>query len=169
MRVCPLCGTTGCFEPRREDIANQRQGTRGTAPDNETSAGDNNGNTTGLPNSSVTIACGGSGSVNDWAGDFLQQWACLPAEFGDAALSLAVTGNSIDITDEDPPSSGNIATYQATMVPGNPHVMRGFFVGGDPGNTYREDFSWTLSSTAGSFSQISYCVYLEDPNQGSGG
>lgn len=58
--VCPLCGTTGCFEPRREDIANQRQGTRGTAPDNETSAGDNNGNTTSLPNTSVTIPCGGS-------------------------------------------------------------------------------------------------------------
>jgi hypothetical protein len=130
---------------------------------------DNSGTTTNLPNSNVTIPCGGSGSVSDWAGTYLQHWGCLPAEFGDASLTLTVTGNTVSISDEDPPSSGDINTYDATMVPGNAHVVRGYFIGGDPGNTYREDFSWTLSANSTGFSQISYYVYQEGPNQGSGG
>ena len=131
---------------------------------------DNNGASTNLPSSSVTIPCGANGVLSDWAGVFLQDWSCLPPEFGQATLTLSVAGaNTIGISDEDPPSSGDIATYEASPVPGNPHVLRGFFIGGPPGFTYREDFTWTLSANGDRFSQISYYVFQEGPSQGSGG
>ena len=99
-----------------------------------------------------------------------QDWSCIPGEFGSATLTLELSGNDkISITDEDPPSSGDIDTYQATVIAGNPHVLRGFFIGGPPGATYREDFSWILSEDGNGFSQISSYVYQEGPNQGSGG
>jgi hypothetical protein len=125
--------------------------------------------TTQLPNTSITIPCGGNGTLSDWNGSFLQNWACFPPEFGQAMLTLAKTGSSISISDEDPPGSGQSDTYSASPVPGNPHVIRGFFIGGPPGSTYREDFSWTLSSNGNAFSQISYYVYQEGPSIGTGG
>lgn len=130
---------------------------------------DEEGATVQLPNTTVTIPCGSSGSLADWNGTYLQDWACFPTEFGQATLTLARNGNGITITDEDPPGSGDLATYSATPVPGNPHVLRGFFTSGPPGNTYREDFSWTLAGNGQMFTQISYYVYQEGPNQGSGG
>ncbi len=144
--------------------------TRATASVTAVRYTDPDGAATTLPSSNVTIPCGANGVLSDWAGVFLQDWACLPPEFGQATLTLAVAGgNTIDILDEDPPASGDLATYQAAGVPGNPHVLRGFFIGGAPGSTYREDFSWTLSAGGDRFSQISYYVFLEGPSQGSGG
>lgn len=134
-----------------------------------TSYTDNAGKTTDLPDRSVTIPCGG-GTVSDWAGAFQQHWACLPPEFGTATLTMSMAGGStIGISDEDPPGSGNIDTYQATALPGNPHLMRGYFIGGPTGNTYREDFSWTLSDNGERFSQTSRSVYIEGPDVGTGG
>ena len=131
---------------------------------------DNNAKTTQIPDADVTIPCGQTGSISDWTGAFLQNWVCVPAEFGSATLTLSVTtADKISITDEDPPGSGQTDTYDATIVSGNPHVVRGFFIGGDVGNSYREDFSWILAADGNSFSQISKYVYQEGPNQGSGG
>jgi hypothetical protein len=128
-----------------------------------------NAQTTNIPDADVTIPCGQTSSANDWIGVFHQDWACLPVEFGSATLTLSVSGNQISITDEDPPGSGDINTYQATLIPGNPHVVRGFFIGGPVGGTYREDFSWILSPDGNSFSDIAKYVYQEGPSQGSGG
>jgi len=131
---------------------------------------DNNNQTTDIPDASVTIPCGQSAQLSDWTGEFLQHWACIPVEDGTATLTLAVAGGSkIGITDEDPPNSGDFNTYEASVVSGNPHVIRGFFISGPAGNTYREDFSWILAPDGNSFSQISWYTYQEGPNQGSGG
>jgi hypothetical protein len=131
---------------------------------------DNNTKTTPIPDADVTIPCGQNGGINDWTGAFTQNWVCAPAEFGSATLTLSVAaGDKISIIDEDPPGSGDIATYDATIVSGNPHVVRGFFIGGEVGNTYREDFSWILAEDGHSFSDISKYVYQEGPNLGSGG
>jgi len=130
---------------------------------------DNTGKSTDLPDAQVSIPCGGSGSLSDWNGTYLQHWACLPVEFGQATLTLTVSGGTVTITDEDPPGSGDIATYTATPVAGNPHELRGHFTGGPAGNTYREDFSWKLLPNSNVQSEISYYAYLEGPNTGSGG
>ncbi len=131
---------------------------------------DNNNQTTEIPDADVSIPCGQNASINDWAGEFLQNWACVPLELGSATLTLSVVGsNKISISDEDPPNSGDIVTYEASVVSGNPHIVRGFFIGGDPGFTYREDFSWILAPDGNSFSQVSSYVYQEGPNQGNGG
>ncbi len=130
---------------------------------------DNDGHTTTLADASVVIPCAG-GTTGDWTGTFQQRWGCLPPEFGTATLTLAPAGSStINITDEDPPGSGDIDNYQATAVPGNPHLLKGYFIGGPPGSTYREDFTWTLADNAESFSQISRYTYLEGPGVGTGG
>jgi hypothetical protein len=125
--------------------------------------------TTSIPDQNVTIPCGQQSGLSDWAGVFQQSWACAPAEFGQAELTLSVSGGHINISDEDPPGSGDVATYQASPLPGNAHVLRGFFIGGETGSTYREDFSWLLSDDGDSFSQISRYVYQEGPSQGQGG
>jgi len=126
-------------------------------------------NETPIPNSSYQIPCG-SGSIQDWVGVYLQDWGCIPAEFGQAELTLEVVGsNRIRITDEDPPGSGDPSTYEATVVSANTQVLRGYFIGGPAGNHYREDFSWTRSSTGDGFSQVSIYVYQEGPAQGTGG
>lgn len=125
--------------------------------------------TTAIPDADVTIPCGQASNASEWNGVFDQNWTCVPAEFGSATLTVAVSGSQINITDEDPPASGDIATYHANVVSGNPHVVRGFFIGGVTGNTYREDFTWILASGGASFSQMSKYVYLEGANQGNGG
>jgi hypothetical protein len=131
---------------------------------------DTNADTTDIPDANVTIPCGQQGHLSDWNGAFTQQWVCVPAEFGSATLTLSASGSStINISDEDPPASGDVATYSATVVSADPHVVRGFFIGGDVGNTYREDFSWLLADDGNSFSQVSRYVYQEGPNQGGGG
>lgn len=130
---------------------------------------DNNNQTTDIPDASVTIPCGQSRPLGDWTGEFLQHWACIPPEYGSATLTLSIGGNQVSITDEDPPGSGDLNTYSAGVVSGNPHVVRGFFISGPTGNTYREDFTWILALDGNSFSQVSSYTYLEGPNQGSGG
>jgi hypothetical protein len=130
---------------------------------------DPQGESTGLPDSSIEIPCGG-GSIQDWAGVFVQNYSCIPPEYGQARLTLTVTGTDrIHIVDEDPPDSGDFNAYDATVVSGNPHVVRGFFIAGPPGNTYREDFSWTLTPNGDSFSQVSVYTYREGAMQGTGG
>lgn len=144
--------------------------TRKTAAVTGASFTDKNNKTTAIPDANVTIPCGQTGGINDWAAEYLQNWACVPPEFGQATLTLTVANaTTINISDEDPPNSGDIDTYQASAVAGNPHVVRGFFIGGPAGSTYREDFSWILAEDGSSFSQISNYVYQEGPNVGTGG
>lgn len=130
---------------------------------------DNGGTSTDLPDTEVTIPCGGTGSLSDWTGVFLQNWACLPPEFGQAQLTLSISGSTVNVSDEDPPGSIDPSAYSATAVPGNPHELRGFFIAGEAGSTYREDFSWKLMPDNNTYTQISYYRFLEGPNTGSGG
>lgn len=126
--------------------------------------------TTVLPDSSVTISCRSGGSIDDWAGGFDQFWACLPLEWGQARITIAVAApDTLDISDEDPPGSNDINAYSAALLDGNTHAVRGFFVAGPVGSQYREDFNWTLWSDTDSFSQVSSYEYIEGPNAGSGG
>ncbi|MEO8140381.1 MAG: hypothetical protein ABI742_12085, partial [Gemmatimonadota bacterium] len=145
------------------------QNTRKPARVMNASFTDNSSKTTAIPDADVTIPCGQSNSASDWVGAFNQNWACVPAECGSATLTLTVSGSQINIDDEDPPGSGSHASYHANVVSGNPHVVRGFFVSGPTGNTYREDFTWILAAGGGSFSQVSKYVYLEGPSVGNGG
>jgi hypothetical protein len=128
------------------------------------------GQITPLPDSSVDLRCGSSGSINDWAATYNQDYSCLPREVGQAKLTITVTGpDTITISDEDPPGSGDVKTYTATVLAANPHAVRGFFIGGPIGNRYREDFNWTLAKNGSGFSQFSVYTYTEGPNTGSGG
>jgi len=137
---------------------------------NGSSFTDKSGLTTTLPDSTVDLRCGSTGSVSDWAATFTQDWACLPRESGRARLTITVAGpDSVTIEDEDPPGSGATSTYQATVLGANPYALRGFFIGGDAGSHYREDFNWTLSKDGKRFAQFSKYVYTEGPNAGKGG
>jgi len=128
------------------------------------------GQTTALPAATADLRCGSSGSINDWVATFDQNYACLPRESGQSTITTTVAGpDSITIRDEDPPGSGSVKTYQATIISANPHAMRGFFEGGPVGGRYREDFNWTLGGTGSRFSQISSYAYSAGPNTGSGG
>lgn len=80
-----------------------------------------------------------------------------------------MTGNTLHISDEDPPGSGDVNTYSAQPVAGNPYEVRGYFIGGPAGSTYREDFTWKLSANGNLVSEVSHYVYQEGPNIGSGG
>lgn len=131
---------------------------------------DKSGQTVTLPDSTIDLRCGSSGSIDDWVATFDQTYACLPRETGQATLTIAVTGpDTITITDEDPPLSGNFHTYQATIVSANPHAVRGFFDAGPPNSPYREHFNWTLGKNGSGFTQSSNYVFTGGPNQGSGG
>jgi hypothetical protein len=135
----------------------------------QTSFRDTTGLRTMMPDSSVTLTCGAGGSIDDWAATYDQTWVCLPFEHGRATLTLAVSNaNTVTITDEDPPGSGDTAVYTATTVGASPHVVQGFFDGGEVGNTYREHFTWTLKDND-DFSDVSHYVYSEGSNMGSGG
>lgn len=124
---------------------------------------DTSGQTVVLPDSVVELRCGSGGAIGDWAGTYLQDWACLPRESGQATLTIAVTGPStIRITDEDPPGSGDINSYDASVVGVSPRAVRGFFIAGLPGSQYREDFNRSLADN-GSFSQISLYTFLQAP------
>jgi hypothetical protein len=137
---------------------------------NGTSFTDKSGKTTALPDSSVNLVCGSSGTINDWVGSFDQAWACLPYESGQARITLTVSGaDTITIVDEDPPGSGISKTYQATIVGANTHAVKGFFIGGGVGNHYREDFNWTLRKNGSGFTQVSSYEYTEGPDIGKGG
>lgn len=125
--------------------------------------------TTQIPDANVTIPCGQGRAMSTWVGDFVEDWSCVPAEQGTAALTLTVSGSTVNVSDEDPPGSGDVNTYSAAVVSGNPLVVRGFFLGGPPGNTYREDFSWVMDAGGAGFTSISKYVYQEGPNTGNGG
>jgi hypothetical protein len=131
---------------------------------------DPSGQTTALPDATVDLRCGDTGSINDWVATFDQDWACLPRESGQARLTLTAAGaGTVTIADEDPPGSGTPSTYQATVLGANAHALRGFFIAGPPGSQYREDFNWTLSKDGSRFSQVSKYVYIEGPNTGQSG
>jgi len=150
--------TTWVFSPNTASVAVQQASFRDLA-----------GTSTPMPDSSLALTCGGSGTIEDWNGVYDQQWACLPNEHGRARLILTATdATNLSITDEDPPGSGDPASYAATTVSANPHVLQGFFDAGPAGNRYREYFTWTLDK-AGNFSDSSHYAYTEGPNNGSGG
>lgn len=60
-------------------------------------------------------------------------------------------------------------TLAAAPVPGNPYEVRGYFIAGPAGFTYREDFTWKLSPTKNTFTQVSQWRFIEGPNIGTGG
>lgn len=127
------------------------------------------GETTAMPDTTVDLTCGAGGTTDDWEAVYDQHWACLPLEYGHAELTLTATGaTTLSITDEDPPGSGDINTFDATLVSASPHAAKGFFDGGPVGNRYREYFTWTLGKDGG-FSQWSQYAYTEGPNLGAGG
>ena len=127
------------------------------------------GQSTPMPDSSVTLTCDSGGSIDDWAGVYEQDWVCLPVEHGRAQLTLTVTNaNTVSIDDEDPPGSGDLSTYTAALVGSNAHALMGYFDAGPVGNRYREYFTWTLDKN-GVFSQSSTYAYTEGPNLGQGG
>jgi hypothetical protein len=126
--------------------------------------------TTELDAKTLLLPCGEGASIDDWEDVWLQQWVCLPPEFGTEKLTITVrNATTVDVLDEDPPGSGQFNTFEASALPGNPHVLRGFFIAGPPGSTYREDFTWTMSSDGTRFSKSSRYVFQEGPNTGSGG
>lgn len=127
------------------------------------------GLSTPMPDSTVALTCGTGGTINDWVGDYDQDWACLPSEHGNARLTLTATGaTTLSVADEDPPGSGDVNTYAVTTVSGSPHAATGFFDAGPVGNRYREHFTWALGKDGG-FSEWSHYAYTEGPNIGSGG
>jgi hypothetical protein len=131
---------------------------------------DSAGLLTTLPDTNVDTACGGTVVIDDWKGVYDQDWACLPRETGKATLTLTVAApDTVNIEDQDPPVSGSIATYSAMTIGPQAHAVRGFFIGGDPGVHYREDFNWTMRKSLSGFAQISTFVYLEGPKKDKGG
>ena len=130
---------------------------------------DNSGNSTDIPNTQITFPCAGTGTLSDWVGEFNQYWACLPPEYGQATLTLTVAAGTVTVNDDDPPGSGNGSTYYASPVPGNPYEVRGYFIAGPAGFTYREDFTWKLAPNKNSFTQVSQWRFIEGPNVGTGG
>lgn len=126
--------------------------------------------TTDLDDKTLTLSCGEGASIDDWEHVWLQQWVCLPPEHGTERLTITVRNTTtVDVLDEDPPGSGQFNTFEASVLAGNPHVLRGFFIAGPPGSTYREDFTWTMSSDGQRFSKSSRWIFQEGPNAGSGG
>ncbi|HQR25317.1 MAG TPA: hypothetical protein PK163_11060 [Steroidobacteraceae bacterium] len=127
------------------------------------------GKITTMADASTTLTCGDSGSTHDWEATYDQPWVCIPSEYGAARLTLTATdASTLTIDDEDPPGSGDISTYPATIIGSSVYAVHGFFDGGPAGNHYREHFTWTLNKD-GTFSQWSTYVYTEGPNAGSGG
>lgn len=159
-----LSGSTGTlsatwlFSPNSASVAVQRVSFRDPA-----------GKSTAMPDSTVALTCGSGGTINDWVAVYDQRWVCLPIEYGRAQLTLTATGaTTLSISDEDPPGSGDLNTYAATIVDASPHAAKGYFDAGPVGNRYREYFTWTLGK-GGGFSQWSHYAYTEGPNNGSGG
>ena len=127
------------------------------------------GQNTPMPDSSVTLSCGGGGTIDDWVATYDEYWACLPNEHGQARLTLAATGaKTLSVTDEDPPGSGDVNAYGVTTADLSPHAATGYFDAGPVGSRYRENFTWTLGKDGG-FSLMSRYAYTEGPNIGSGG
>ena len=132
---------------------------------------DPSGQTTTLPDSTVTLPCGG-GTIKDWDGIYDQHWACLPLEFGQATIKIKTTGpTTVEISDQELPITDPPSTYPAATIGGNPHALRGFFISVPPvgGFRYREDFNWTMRTSLSAFAQFSKYVYIEGPNKDKGG
>jgi hypothetical protein len=159
-----LTGPTGTlnatwlFSPNSASVAVQRVSFRDPA-----------GQSTAMPDSTVALTCGSGGTIDDWVAVYDQHWACLPSEYGRAQLTLAATGaQTLSITDEDPPGSGDRNTYAATLLDSSPHAAKGYFDSGPFGNRYREYFTWTLGKDGG-FTQWSHYAYTDGTHSGSGG
>ncbi|MCU0621423.1 MAG: hypothetical protein MUC69_07975 [Gemmatimonadales bacterium] len=129
------------------------------------------GTSTDLADKTLTLPCGDDdASIDDWEGVWSQRWVCLPPEWGTAELTITVLdATTVRVDDEDPPGSGDVNSFEAEVLPGNPHVLTGFFIGGPPGNTYREDFTWTMSNDGQRVSKNSRYAFREGPNVGRGG
>lgn len=127
------------------------------------------GKQTALADTTTTLTCGETGSLRDWEAVYDQHWVCLPLEYGDARITITASGTTaLTIDDEDPPGSGDIATYSAAAVGASLHAVKGFFDGGPAGNHYREHFTWSLDKD-GNFSDRSTYTYTEGANTGLGG
>lgn len=124
-----------------------------------------------LPNSQFEVGpCPGEGALADWEGNFTFDWYCIPPESGTSALTIAVLDPStLEITDEDPPGSGEILVYQAKRDANDPHVVHGSFEDGSGGGTYEENFTWILAADGQSFHQVSEYFMLTGPYAGMGG
>ena len=61
------------------------------------------------------------------------------------------------------------SVFTATADPGNPRVVRGFFLDTDGGGTYREDFVFTLAPNGQSWIQDNAYEYISGPATGSTG
>lgn len=130
---------------------------------------DPSGKQTALADSTTTLTCGETGSLRDWEAVYDQHWVCLPLEYGNARITITASGTTaLTIDDEDPPGSGDIATYSAASVGASLHAVKGFFDGGPAGNHYREHFTWSLDKD-GNFSDRSTYTYTEGANTGLGG
>ena len=159
-----IAGPTGTldsswlFSPNTASVAVQQVSFRNPA-----------GTTTPMPDSTVALTCGQGGTIGEWEAAYDQRWVCLPFEFGQARLTITVSGaQQLSIIDEDPPGSGDTRSYTASVVGNSPHAVQGFFDGGPVGFQYREHFTWTLREDGG-FVQSSYYTYTEGPNEDAGG
>jgi len=125
------------------------------------------GETTVLPDASLDLGCAGNNNIDDWNGRFRIRWACLPAENGEFATTIAVKNASTVTMIDDGDTAAD--AYDASLIGASPRAIRGFFIDGDAGSRYREDFNWTLNLDGSGFSQTSRYVYFEGPQAGRGG
>jgi len=127
---------------------------------------DAEGEETPLPDTERDIPCG-EGTIEDWVGHWSFDYGCLPPESGHTDYVITrknATTLSIDDTEE-----GDGIDYEATVVPGSPHIVRGHFFDGDGDFRYREDFTWSLSDNSDVFTQTSRYEYTQGPNEGMPG
>ncbi|MDP1650267.1 MAG: hypothetical protein Q8M01_18980 [Rubrivivax sp.] len=137
---------------------------------NAASFTDSSGQSSVVADSSVDLKCGASGSNADWAGSYEMSWACLPQESGSFRFTMTASGADAVNIDDDPPGPADGSLYQASVVNGNPHSLRGAYnLSGPPGNRFSEDFNWSLRKGGTSFTQVSRYTFIEGANQGKGG
>ncbi len=133
-------------------------------------ASGSSGQSSAVADSSVDLKCGASGSNADWAGSYEMSWACLPQESESFRFTMTASGADAVNIDDDPPGTADGSLYQASVVNGNPHSLRGAYnLSGPPGNRFSEDFNWSLRKGGTSFTQVSRYTYIEGANQGKGG
>jgi hypothetical protein len=154
-----VTGSTGTLRSTWNFSANSA-----TVTTNNRTFTDNAAVTTALPDSTVNVPCGDTGTINDWVGTYHVEWACLPQEVGNFNTTLTVTGGTTITADAGDPDS-----YSASMIGPNPHATRGFFIDGPVGSRYREDFNWTLRKNLSGFSQTSVYIFTEGAFAGTGG
>jgi hypothetical protein len=94
-------------------------------------------------------------------------YACIPYESGQSLITIALSGSdTINITDNE---SGDIHTYQATVIGNSTRAVSGYFDGGTTSDPYREDFNWILSKNTNNYTQMSHYKYTRGSHLGEGG